>query len=184
MAVLAHLASVGQELPPGVDPLDLNFADFSIDLDSSDGGSDSSISDGLPVHILAKEARKKKRKKLKSRRERDKKKALLKMTHIMSKVMAPPPDPPTTQAMTSSAVITEHAPVQQPLILSYHHDNTSNSPANQRNLVEFSYTPSDIARNGGIPVFIQERIDERQRRRSDAESAEHFSEEVHVLCCM
>lgn len=44
-------------------------------------GSDSSESDGLPVHVLAKEARKKKKKKLKTRRERNKHKALLKLTH-------------------------------------------------------------------------------------------------------
>ena len=170
--MLAHLASVGQAPPPGVDPLDLQFDDFSLDLDSSDGGSDSSVSDGLPVHILAKEARKKRKKKLKSRRERNKKKALLKMT----KVVAPPPAPPTQT--TASTFVTEHVPAQQPLILSYHHDNT-HSPAHQKSIVEFSYTPNDVARNGGIPVFIQERIDERQKRRSDADSAEKFSDEVN-----
>ena len=168
---------MGQEVPPGVDPLDLNLSDFNIDLDSSDGGSDSSISDGLPVHVIAKEMRKKKKKKLKSRRERNKKKAMLKMTHVVSKVMAPPPLLPTTQAMTISAFLTQHVPVEQPLILSYHHDNTTSQP-NQKNLAEFSYTPNDVARNGGIPVFIQERIDERQKKRSDAESAERFSDDV------
>jgi len=48
-SVLATLASLGQGLPPGVDPLDI-----ALDLtggDSSNGGSDSSDSDGPPVHM-------------------------------------------------------------------------------------------------------------------------------------
>ena len=173
VAVLAHLASLGQDPPPGVDPLDLHFTNFSGDLESSDGGSDSSISDGLPVHLLVKEARKKRRKKLKSRRERNKKKALLKMTHVVSKAVAPQAAPPPQ----APAVAQHHTP-NQPLILSYHHDN---SHVSHQSLAEFSYTPNDVARNGGIPVFIQERLDERQRRRSDVESAERLSDEVqHV----
>ena len=178
-AILAHLTSIGQAPPPpGVDPLDIKLAALNLDLDSSDGGSDSSVSDGLPVHILAKEARKKKRKKLKSRRERDKKKAMLKMTHAVAKVEAPPTAPPTNP--TSSAFITQTVPNQQPLILTYHHDN-AHAPINQRSVVDFSYVPNEVARNGGIPVFIQERLDERQKRRSDAESAEKISDEVCTL---
>ena len=174
-AVLARLASLGHPPPPpGIDPLDLPLADFDIDLDSSDGGSDSSISDGLPVHLLAKEARKKRKKKLKSRRERNKKKALLKMTHAVSKVVAPPTAPPTQPPMMSSAFITQQS---QPTVVSYH-DNSHGSPGghaplvltNQRSVAEFSYVPNEVARNGGIPVFIQERLDERQKKRSDVDS--------------
>ena len=170
-AVLARLASLGYDPPPpGIDPLDLPLADFALDLDSSDGGSDSSISDGLPVHLLAKEARKKRKKKLKSRRERNKKKALLKMTHAVSKAVAPPTQPP----MMSSAFITQQS---QPTVVSYHphHNNGPGGHAplvltNQRSVGEFSYIPNEVARNGGIPVFIQERLDERQKRRSDIDS--------------
>ena len=175
-AILSHLLSLGRDPPPpGVDPLDIKLTDFNIDLDSSDGGSDSSVSDGLPVNIVAREARKKRKKKLKSRRERDKKKALLKMTHAISKVEAPPTAPPTNP--TSSAFITQSAPTQQPLILTYHHDN-AHALTNQRSVADFSYVPNEVARNGGIPVFIQERLDERQKKRSDAESAEKIPDEV------
>jgi len=33
------------------------------------------------------------------------------------------------------------------------------------------------AKNGGIPMFIQERIDERQKKKSDSESAERQAAE-------
>jgi hypothetical protein len=160
--------------PPGIDPLDLPLADFDMDLDSSDGGSDSSISDGLPVHLLAKEARKRRKKKLKSRRERNKKKALLKMTHAVSKAVAPPTVPPIQPPMMSSAFITQPS---QPAVVSYR--DSSNGPlalTNQRSVGEFSYIPNEVARKGGIPVFVQERLDERQKKRSDVESG---ADEVH-----
>ena len=181
--MLARLASLGHDPPPpGIDPLDLPLADFALDLDSSDGGSDSSISDGLPVHLLAKEARKKRKKKLKSRRERNKKKALLKMTHVVSKAVAPPTVPPTQPPVMSSAFITQQS---QPTVVTYHshQDNGQGGHAplaltNQRSVGEFSYIPNEVARNGGIPVFIQERLDERQKRRSDVESGERYSDEV------
>ena len=48
-SVLAKLAALGQEVPPGVDPLDLVLES---DMESSDAGSDSSDSDGPPVHLV------------------------------------------------------------------------------------------------------------------------------------
>ena len=150
--------------------MSLPLADFGVDLDSSDDGSDSSISDGLPVHLLAKEARKKRKKKLKSRRERNKKKALLKMTHAVSKAVAPPIAPPTQPPMMSSAFLTQQS---QPTVVSYHDNNSGHAPlalTTQRSVAEFSYIPNEVARNGGIPVFIQERLDERQKKRSDVDS--------------
>jgi len=50
-SVLSKLAALGQEVPPGVDPLDLVLES---DLESSDAGSDSSVSDGPPVHLVGK----------------------------------------------------------------------------------------------------------------------------------
>lgn len=50
-SVLSKLAALGQEVPPGVDPLDLVLES---DLESSDAGSDSSNSDGPPVHLVGK----------------------------------------------------------------------------------------------------------------------------------
>ena len=47
--ILAKLAALGQEVPPGVDLLDIIL---DSELESSDGGSDSSESDGPPVHLM------------------------------------------------------------------------------------------------------------------------------------
>ena len=51
-SVLSTLTSLGQELPPGVDPLNVIF-DPSVlgGEESSEGGSNSSESDGPPVHL-------------------------------------------------------------------------------------------------------------------------------------
>ena len=93
-SILAKLASLGRSLPPGVDPLDLADATSLLGSEASDCGSDSSASDGPPVHMSFK---KKRKKKLKSRRERNKKKAMLKMSHAKT-AAPPPPPPPSTQA--------------------------------------------------------------------------------------
>ena len=34
----------------------------------------------------------------------------------------------------------------------------------------YRYTQPEVARNGGIPVFVQERIEERLKRRSDVDT--------------
>ncbi len=53
-SILARLAAMGRDVPPGVDPLDLSQdPDLLSEDDSSDAGSDSSKSDGPPVHLLA-----------------------------------------------------------------------------------------------------------------------------------
>ena len=33
----------------------------------------------------------------------------------------------------------------------------------------YRYTQPEVARNGGIPVFVQERIEERLKKRSDVD---------------
>ena len=47
----------------------------------------------------------------------------------------------------------------------------------------YRYSPLEVARNGGIPTFVQERIEERQKKKSDVESSERLSDEVCV-CVM
>lgn len=42
-------------------------------------------------------------------------------------------------------------------------------------------TPSEAPKNNGIPIFIQERLDERQKKREDMESTERLSM-VEVSC--
>ena len=44
----------------------------------------------------------------------------------------------------------------------------------------YRYSPLEVARNGGIPTFVQERIEERQKKKSDVESSERLSDEVCV----
>ncbi len=54
-SILARLAAMGRDVPPGVDPLDLSQdPDLLSEDDSSDAGSDSSESDGPPVHLSCK----------------------------------------------------------------------------------------------------------------------------------
>ena len=54
----------------------------------------------------------------------------------------------------------------------------SSSPAE---MTPFRYSPVDVARNGGIPVFVQERLEERQRRRGSTESTDRLLEELGVV---
>ena len=115
-------------------------------------------------------ARKKKKKKLKSRRERDKHKALLKLTHHTP--TKPTPQPPPSQI----------APSTNPTVLSYNEFNKKLTNLDSQ-LYRFNQTEA-TPRNGGIPIFIKERIEERVKRRSDAESAaDRFSDEVMQLYC-
>ena len=44
----------------------------------------------------------------------------------------------------------------------------------------YRYSPLEVARNGGIPTFVRERIEERQKKKSDMESSERLSDEVCV----
>ena len=50
-SVVAKLAALGREIPPGVDPLDIAMES---DFESTDAGSNSSESDGPPVHLIGK----------------------------------------------------------------------------------------------------------------------------------
>ena len=50
-SVIAKLAALGREVPLGVDPLDIAMES---DLESTDAGSNSSESDGPPVHLIGK----------------------------------------------------------------------------------------------------------------------------------
>nr|XP_006820539.1 PREDICTED: cytosolic carboxypeptidase 2-like [Saccoglossus kowalevskii] len=69
--ILAHLRAVGSPIPDdGIVDLD---EDYTSAVESSTSGSDSSVDDGLPVHLLAIAPKLQKKKKLKTRKERDKK---------------------------------------------------------------------------------------------------------------
>ncbi|XP_065831156.1 cytosolic carboxypeptidase 2-like [Oscarella lobularis] len=79
--ILAKLASMGKELPPGTDPLDIPLmdSDFSSGVESSDGGSDSSVSDGLPMELMYGPAAIRKKKKKKSKGDKKRHPAKLRM---------------------------------------------------------------------------------------------------------
>lgn len=161
-SVLTALAALGQEIPPGVDPLDIKIDPALAEADSSDGGSDSSESDGPPVHLQCKYRKTKKKKRLKSRKERNKQKALLKMNH--RHLFSTP---------TSS--------LPQPLLPTDTHSPKKLKPeAKNEKRNELMFTPQqqcDIltshpsTHNGGIPSFVQGRLEERQRRREEEESS-------------
>ena len=161
-SVITALAALGQELPPGVDPLDIEIDPALAEADSSDAGSDSSESDGPPVHLQWKHRKNKKKKKLKSRKERNKRKALLKMNHQRAYSIPQPSRPHPVPAddlqcpkKTKTTEVKEEKrkehTTQQPCDILSSHPSTHNS---------------------GIPTFVQDRLEERQRRRDDDDSSE------------
>ena len=164
-SVLAVLAQLGQELPPGVDPLDIEIDPALAEGDSSDAGSDSSESDGPPVHLQWKRHQRNKKKKLKSRKERNKRKALLKMNHNR------------TLSMPASSVSQPTVSTEAP----HHTKRTKPEPKEEKEKKSESIARQqscDVlgcshpsSRNGGIPLFVQERLDERQRKREEEDES-------------
>lgn len=148
--LLDKLASVGVSVPVGVDPLDMEFdSDFLSDLDSSDNGSDSSESDGgAPIYIVDKSGKKKKRKQLPTRKERNRHKAQLKLSHKLNQ---------TAIHNTKTEVLPDNDPVIN--------DNNKKMVSNGTRSTDQLLTAGG-SMNGGIPKYVQERIDERQRKDS------------------
>ena len=171
-SVLAALAALGQELPPGVDPLEIEIDPaLMAEEESSDAGSDSSDSDGPPVHLQWKKHQKtKKKKKLKSRKERNKRKALLKMNHRMLSIPTPSVSQQTTTSKTS-------APKRSQSEAKEEKDKKSecNPATTQQSFGAFA-TSHPSSYNGGIPLFIQERLEERQRKKVEEDSSDPVME--------
>ena len=116
------------------------------------------------VVVFSLSEKKKKRKKLKSRKERNKHKVLLKLTHHK-----PQTNPlPTTQPPPPSLVETMK-------------DLPSGNRRPSIESASFHYSHLEAARNGGIPIFIQERIQERQKRRGEVDSTERLSDKVMMM---
>ena len=166
-SVLTTLAALGQELPPGIDPLDVPLDPALAEGDSSDAGSNSSESDGPPVHLQWKRKINKKKKKLKSRKERNKQKALLKMNH--QRVYSIP-----------ATSIPNSIPIS-------HSEKSKEMGRKAEKESECAQEPSEIlgsqelARNGGIPMFIQGRLEERQKKRMDEDSGDGVSDYTDAL---
>ncbi|XP_055899495.1 cytosolic carboxypeptidase 2-like isoform X31 [Biomphalaria glabrata] len=137
MMVLAKMAEKGLQVE------DFPEVDMSTDTESSDDGSDSSISDGPPVHLQF-TAPKPKKKKLRSKREREKlhKEEARKTTPVqedkkMRNNQVKPLKPDNGKAMKYS----------------------TNIPKRARSL--------DDRTNSGIPVFVQERFEEKQQKKHE-----------------
>ena len=160
-SVLAALAELGQELPPGVDPLDIEIDPALAEGDSSDAGSDSSESDGPPVHLQWKKQQKHKKKKLKSRKERNRRKAMLKMNHHRSLSIPAPSDSRPTGSTEGTTKKTKRREMKLDEKQKRSERMTQQQPCD---ILESSHPSSQ---NGGIPLFVQERLEERHRRREE-----------------
>ena len=167
-SVLTALASLGQELPPGVDPLEVQIDPALVaEVDSSDAGSDSSDSDGPPVHLQwKKQSKTKKKKKLKSRKERNKRKALLKMNHHRILSVQSPSVPQST--------ISTKTPTPKKYQLKEEEKDNKSEPTTttQQSSGGVLSSSHPLPHNGGIPLFVQERLEERQRKREEEDSSD------------
>ncbi|XP_071809409.1 uncharacterized protein [Asterias amurensis] len=140
--ILRHLEHSGTPLPAnGI--VDLSD-DYSSALESSTTGSDSSVDDGLPVHLLALAPKLSKKKKLKTRKERDKKRSSLEKAKEKEVVEEKkPPTPKKDQRMK------------------YRHTDRST-------LHSASRTRPNVNKTGdGMPVFAQERCDDKNLKKAD-----------------
>lgn len=121
--------------------------------------------------------RKKKKKKLKSRRERNKRKAILKLSHYVKTAPSAP------SVSTSNPGPVNHHPAfvmppTQPPAASHDLKKTT-AGMGEGFLTSPVGGMGEGSKNNGIPIFIQERLEERQKRRSDTESMERLlSDEV------
>ena len=168
-SVLSALASLGQELPPGVDPLEVQIDPALVaEADSSDAGSDSSDSDGPPVHLQWKKHhhKTKKKKKLKSRKERNKRKALLKMNHHRMLSIPTPPSVPQSTVHTKTRAQKRSLPETKE-----ERDRRMEPTTTQESCGTLS-TCHPSSHHGGIPLFVQERLEERQRRKEEEGSSD------------
>ncbi|XP_038052141.1 uncharacterized protein LOC119724900 isoform X2 [Patiria miniata] len=139
--ILRHLERTGSPLPAnGI--IDLS-EDYSSALESSTTGSDSSVDDGLPVHLLALAPKLTKKKKLKTRKERDKKRNSLEKSKEKEEEKKPPTPKKDNQKMK------------------YRHTDRST-------LHSAGKTRPVVNKTGdGMPVFAQERCEEKNIKKTE-----------------
>ncbi|CAH1259091.1 AGBL2 [Branchiostoma lanceolatum] len=132
--------------PPVGDPLELE-AEFGSDLESDTSGSDSSVDDGLPVHLLAIAPKLNRKKKLRSRKERNKNRNKEIKTKPSksedNKEQSEEKKKPKPQSADKRPIRTQHSDVHS---------------ARKRR---------DDRSNNGIPVFADERVELRSARKTD-----------------
>lgn len=161
--IRSRMIALGREIPKGIDLLDIPLdSELESDLESSDGGSDSSVSDGPPVHMIGNKSNKRKAKrKLLSRKERSRdQRYQLHMTHK-----------PVKPSIATVGMVTHNleAGIQS------HAEEAATVCAVERSCSEVGITPVPSVtfknRNGGIPIFTQERIEERHRKKNGSSSS-------------
>ncbi|XP_035672271.1 uncharacterized protein LOC118413175 isoform X3 [Branchiostoma floridae] len=131
--------------PPVGDPLEME-AEFGSDLESDTSGSDSSVDDGLPVHLLAIAPKLNRKKKLRSRKERNKNRNKEIKTKPSksedNKEQSEEKKKPKPQSADKRPIRTQHSEVHS---------------ARKRR---------DDRSNNGIPVFADERVELRSARKT------------------
>ncbi|XP_078671210.1 uncharacterized protein LOC144911228 isoform X3 [Branchiostoma floridae x Branchiostoma belcheri] len=132
--------------PPVGDPLDME-AEFGSDLESDTSGSDSSVDDGLPVHLLAIAPKLNRKKKLRSRKERNKNR------NKDIKTKPTKSEDNKDQSEEKKKPKPQSADKQRP-IRTQHSD------------VHSARKRRDDRSNNGIPVFADERVELRSARKT------------------
>ncbi|KAH9503340.1 Cytosolic carboxypeptidase 2 [Bulinus truncatus] len=156
-----HMMILSKMAEKGLQPEDIqDSSDLSTDTESSDGGSDSSISDGPPLHLQFASSKPKK-KKLRSKKEREKlhKEEARKTTPVQEE-----------KKLRSNPV----KPLKQETVKPMKY--TSNAPKRARSL--------DDRTNSGIPVFVQERFEEKQQKKHEyleALTAAYISNNIPIV---
>ncbi|XP_025088397.1 uncharacterized protein LOC112560646 isoform X7 [Pomacea canaliculata] len=149
---MAILAKLGRDSANDINLDDIQLSDYNFgDVESSDMGSNSSDSDGPPIHMQYQAERmKKKKKKLKSRKDRDK--GRLSGAEESKKPVAAPQIVEEKSSKPNSEQVSKQSKVgSQPLRYSTLSGKRPRS--------------NDERTGSGIPIFVQERVEERQQKR-------------------
>ncbi|XP_072034203.1 cytosolic carboxypeptidase 2-like isoform X2 [Amphiura filiformis] len=159
--ILRHLERTGTPLPEN-GQVDLS-EDFGSGIESSTTGSDSSADDGLPVHLLALAPKLTKKKKLKSRKERDKKRNSAEKPKEKEKEQEK--EKPSSGRLSSTTRNSEGdskpGSSNKDKQMRYRHSDRSTLHSAGRERHAHHGKPE------GMPVFAQERCDERTLRKSE-----------------
>ncbi|XP_070199558.1 cytosolic carboxypeptidase 2-like isoform X1 [Littorina saxatilis] len=135
-------------------PGDINLSDYASEMETSDGGSDSSVSDGPPLHLqYTLERPLKKKKKLKTRKDRDR------VRQVRSEEPRKPNVGMQTEEKQSRGAVEAAASSKPDKVGVLPFRYSSNSGKRPRS--------NDDRSNNGIPIFVQERCEERQQKRQD-----------------
>uniref|UniRef100_K1QKD8 Cytosolic carboxypeptidase 2 n=1 Tax=Magallana gigas TaxID=29159 RepID=K1QKD8_MAGGI len=135
---------------------DINLSDYSSeDVESSDGGSDSSVSDGPPVHLQFTASRPtKKKKKLKTKKERDRVRSLK--------------DEPKKPAAADRPVSDPHACEKKPILTGHQQAHAKqeklSSPSGGMKYTLAVKRPKSSEEHATQPIINDEKSEQRARR--------------------